>query len=313
MVLEQIYPIKLIEKKVIFAFILGLAYSVIGIGLAVIIFPEDPALVAVAFTSLLILPTLKKILEEPHLAEEKIKNDPSLIQKTLNHITIFSLMNFLRHYWEVIKVYAALFLGIFMSFSFFALKLPSLATNHIFENQINVIYGASVGKAAFSAPLFQNIFNNNLVVLTLCFLAAFILGEGAIFLITWNASVWGTIFGNLAKSASFAVGKNPYIYFLIIIIVVFPHMILEAISYFTAALGGTLLSKNFLKYWLRTKSSMIFVKNYLSFKNIKVLKNIIIIFLIAVAILVIAVLIETYVLGNVSVYRTIIRQSFLVR
>src|SRR3989344_7503230 len=183
MVLEQIYPIKLIEKKVIFAFILGLAYSVIGIGLAVIIFPEDPALVAVAFTSLLILTTLKKILEEPTETEEKVQQQ-ALIQKTLKHITIFSLINFLKHYLEVIKVYAALFLGIFLSFSFFALKLPSLATNHIFKNQINVIYGASVGKATFSAPLFQNIFNNNLVVLTLCFLAAFILGEGAIFLIT---------------------------------------------------------------------------------------------------------------------------------
>jgi hypothetical protein len=60
--LEQLYPIKLIQARTIYAFILGIAYSIIGIGIAVLLFPEDPAIVAVAFISLMFYPTIKRLV-----------------------------------------------------------------------------------------------------------------------------------------------------------------------------------------------------------------------------------------------------------
>jgi hypothetical protein len=59
-------------------------------------------------------------------------------------------------------------------FSFFALILPSLATNHIFENQINVLYGRT-GGAVFEKGLFFDIFNNNVIVMIVILITAIVL------------------------------------------------------------------------------------------------------------------------------------------
>ena len=61
MVLEHIFPEDWLEQKGIYAFLLGLGYSIVGIVIASILFPGDPALVAVALTSMLLLPELYKI------------------------------------------------------------------------------------------------------------------------------------------------------------------------------------------------------------------------------------------------------------
>ncbi|MBI2128755.1 stage II sporulation protein M [Candidatus Woesearchaeota archaeon] len=283
--LEELYSLDFIERHSIIAFVMGLAYSVIGIGAALILFPEDPAIVAVAFTSIMMLPTLRKLLKREEENESKKEG--------------FSLFGFFFEHKALFKVYTFLFLGILLSFSIFALILPSLATNHIFRNQIGVLYGATAGGAIFSSGLFKDIFFNNLGVLILCFIAAFIFGDGAIFLLTWNASVWGTIFGNLAKTAALNAGQNPFIYFIVVFVVVFPHMILEAFSYFCSASAGGIISKAIVK------------ESFFSEKFLRIIKNTLILFVFAVIVLVIAVSIETYVLGNVEVYKIIIQRSFL--
>ena len=284
MVLEQLYPLKLIEKNLFFAFILGLAYAVIGIGIAVILFPEDPAIVSLAFITIMFYPTINKLVKQEE--ETEATKDT------------FSLKEFFLEHKDVFRVYILFFLGILLAFAIFSLILPSLATNHIFKNQIDVMYGSGTGKA-FDLGLFIDIFQNNLSVLLLCFIAALIFGDGSIFLITWNASVWGTIFGNLARTAALNVAKNPFLYFWIIIVVVFPHMVLEAFSYICSATAGGVISKGLIG------------EQFFSERFRFIIKNIIILLIFALLVLVIAVTIETYVLMNVSVYRTIIGQSFL--
>jgi len=284
MVLEQLYPLKLIEKNPFYALLLGICYSVIAIGASILLFPEDPAIVAVAFTALIILPTLSILLKQEEGIESK-KDD-------------FNLVNFYVDHKDVFKVYILLFLGIFLVFSFFALILPSLATNYIFENQLNVLYGSKTGGAIFSKSLFLDILKNNLGVLILCFVTAFVFGDGAIFLITWNASVWGTIFGNIAKTAALNVAKSPIYYFFIILLIVFPHMILEAFSYVSSATAGGIISKGLLK------------EKFLSKKFRTLTKNTVLLMIFAFLILVLAVIIETFVLNNAMTYTKIVRLSF---
>ena len=279
--LEQIYPLRLIEKNPLYAFLLGIGYSIIGIGLAVLLFPEDPAIVAVALISIMFYPTISKLMKQEESIETKREE--------------FNLFVFLKDHKNVFIVYILIFTGILLTFSYFALFLPRLATNHIFENQINVIYG----KATFSQALFYNILSNNLVVLLVIFITALVLGEGGIFLITWNASVWGTIFGNLAKTAALNVNQSPIIYFLIVIGIVAPHMLLEAFSYVASATTGGVVSRAMTKEKLLSRRF-----NY-------VMVNTIISLVFALVILLIAVGVETYVLGNVDTYKTIIQQSFL--
>ena len=100
MVLEHIFPEDWLEKKGIYAFLLGLGYSFVGIVIASILFPGDPALVAVALTSMLLLPELYKIFS----IEER---QGSIEQKV-------SLRALWRDYIFVGGIYFFFFLGIFL-------------------------------------------------------------------------------------------------------------------------------------------------------------------------------------------------------
>ena len=73
MVLEQLYSIKWIQKMPFIAFVMGICYTSISIGIALLLFPEDPSMAAVFLTSLVAIPTLNKLLsiEEKVIADNK--------------------------------------------------------------------------------------------------------------------------------------------------------------------------------------------------------------------------------------------------
>lgn len=297
MVLEYLYPLKLIERNPFFAFLLGFAYTVIGIGTALILFPEDPALVAVAFIAIMFYPTISALMKQEEEAEAKR--------------TEVGFISFFTDHQDILKVYALAFLGILLAFSFFSIVLPSLATNYIFKSQLSILYGTAgraqqTGVAFFNLPLLERLLSNNLSVLVLAFITAFLLGDGAIFLLAWNASVWGTIFGTIAKNAalkgasvSWAVCKTPANCFSLIMLVVFFHMIIEAFAYMCAATAGGAASKAILK------------ENFFSpqFKCIAI--NTIILIVFALIVLAVGGIVETLVLTHSDTYLTIIKQSFL--
>jgi hypothetical protein len=235
-VLEHIFPEDWLEHKGRYAFLLGVIYSVIGILIASVLFPGDPALVAVAFTSLLLLPELYKIFsieERQEAMEQKV-----------------SIKALWRDDIDLIKVYVFLFLGILLVYSIGTILLPSFQTNMLFREQLEIRLGQGFAGSAtagiFSPALFIDLLNNNFLVLMACFILALLTGDGAIFLITWNASVWGTIFGFTAKNAALFSGTIPAFLFMAMMVIVFFHLIVEGISYFLAAISGSVISKDVL-------------------------------------------------------------------
>jgi len=290
MVLEQLYSVEWLEKRPIFALLIGMAYTVIGITLALLLFPEDPALVAVAFISVLLLPTLYKMMALKEIAIRKHDK--------------FSFKVLLKEHGNFVKIYILLFLGILFVFSFFSIMLPNLAANQLFREQVEILqYNSNVGnaitgKAYWHGGLLKELFLNNIKVLIFCFVISLLTGNGAIFLITWNASVWGTIFGNVAKTAAFQMGKNPFAYFLLIMVSVLPHAVLEALGYVLAAISGGIISKTIL------------VEKAFSNKMSDVLIVNLILLVIGVIILIVGAFVETYVLLNFETYRIIITQAF---
>lgn len=283
MVLEHIFPEDWLEKKSLYAFILGAAYSIIGIILAKLLFPADPALVAVAFTSLLILPELYKMFSLEEKVEEKEKT--------------FDLRKLLKDNKDFIKTYLLIAAGIFVIYALASTILPSFQVNDLFREQMEM-RGAS-GGAVFSQGLFIDILYNNIWVLIACFLISLLTGDGAIFLITWNASMWGTIFGVTARNAAFYTNANPFVYLALVIVIVFPHAFLEILSYVVAAISGGVISKDVLLEKFESKRfNKVFTYNFW-------------LFVIAIVILIIGALVETYVLGNVGLYQQIISQSYL--
>ena len=293
MVLEHIFPEDWLERKGIYAFLLGIGYSIIGVLIASILFPGDPALVAVAFTSMLLLPELYKIfsIEEREVSLEQ-------------HVSLRSLW---RDDIEVIRIYIFLFLGIMLVYSIGTILLPELQANNLFREQLEIRFGqgfagsATAGSATgeiFSSGLFFVLLTNNFLVLMACFILALLAGDGAIFLITWNASVWGTIFGLTAKNAALFSGQHPLYFFALIMAIVFPHMIIEAISYFLAAISGSVISKDVL------------LEQFASERFFEVFGFNLYLLLFALLFLLLGAIIETFVLQNISIYQEIIQMSF---
>ena len=185
--LEELLSIKAIRQRPSYGLLLGACYAAIAIGLALWLFPDDPALIAVALITLMFYPTLTSFLKSGEDIEAR--------KKELNPFTFF------HDHFPLYKLYLGFFLGVFLVFSLFSLSLPALAANYLFRNQMSLFLGA----ASWNQGLFTDLFLNNLLVLLVIFLTAFFLGEGGILLITWNASVWGTIFGSLARNAGLAI------------------------------------------------------------------------------------------------------------
>jgi uncharacterized membrane protein SpoIIM required for sporulation len=269
--LEQLYTEKWLSNRAAFTFILGFAYAVLGIGSALLIFPTQSALAAVAFTSLLLLPSLNKMLssETKQAASEKRFD---LTDPFKNHIDVFS-------------VYFFIFLGVMLAFSLFSFMLPSIAASELFSSQINVL-GLS-GSATEVSDSFNSIVSNNLAVFVIILLASFVYGAGSIFVIVWNASVWGVIFATIARDSAIIVGQNPYSYFILTLIAVFPHVFFEAAAYFMAAISGAIVSRATL------------TEKLFSDRFTKVVESAIVVFFLAVILLFIAGFIEVFVSGKV--------------
>ena len=288
MVLEHIFPEDWLERKGRYAFLLGAGYSVIGVLISAILFPGDPALVAVAITSMLILPELYKILS----IEER---QESMEQK----VSISALW---KDDLSVVRIYVFIFLGILLVYSIGTILLPQMQTNTLFREQLEIrlgqgFGGQAVAQSVFSSALFYDLLSNNFLVMMACFIIALLTGDGAIFLITWNASVWGTIFGLTARGAAEFSGQHPIYLFGIIMLVVFPHMITEALAYFLAAISGAVISKD------------VILEQFASDRFFEVFGLNLYLLLFALIFLILGAIIETFVLQHVGIYQDIIRMS----
>jgi hypothetical protein len=288
MVFERLYSAEFLHDHPWYGFLLGIAYTVLGIFIAIMIFPSDPAVIAIGITALFLIPSLSDLTDSAEITSKKVPTFKAYMKETIPHV----------------KVYIAVFFGIFFTFAFFSIILPKLAAGHLFNVQLDVVSGKAIGQALrgqalkFSPALWWDLFSWNMQVLGLCFLLSLIAGNGAILFIAWNASVWGTVFGNLAQTASFVSTANPFILFLLVIVNVFPHTFMEGLSYMLSTISGTTLSDGIRKEKLLSKNmGLIFKYNF-------------ILLLIAIGVLAVGMIIETYVLGNFHLYRTIINIAF---
>ncbi|MFH1174877.1 MAG: stage II sporulation protein M [archaeon] len=301
MVLEHIFPERWLAMKWFFAFALGIIYSIIGIALAALLFPSDPALVSVAFISLLMLPELSRLFSIEERREDREMR--------------FSFKRLLVDNRHFILLYLSLFLGILLVYSLATVFLPSFHTNTLFREQLEM--RGNVGDAvelsgepsaihatavhgSFDWEFLLSILINNAAVIIACFLISFLTGDGAIFLITWNASVWGTIFGLTARNAAMLGKESALVYFAFILLIVLPHVILEGGAYIIAAISGGVISKGvLLEKFVSKDFNRVFFYNFW-------------LFLFALLVLVIGGFVETFVVMNVPLYPQIIQQSLLM-
>ncbi len=228
MVFEHLFPEKLLEKKHWTAFFLAIIYTTISIVIARLVFGGNSGLVSVFFTSIFLLPYFQDLLKREEKQELREKR--------------FTFKRLFRDNFDMIQVYFFLFFGIYLTYLFYSFLGPFLGydISVVFREQLSL--EALRGGAIFSFDAFAHIMLNNWWVLLATFLIALVAGDGAVFFVAWNASVWGTIFGYRAVMAASFDGSSALFVLLTIVLITLPHVILEGSAYILAAISGAIIS-----------------------------------------------------------------------
>ena len=248
MVLESLLnPLKA-EKKPWEMFFIGFLYSSIAISLALWIFRGQASLIMVFFTVMACIPIVYNTMK---LEEKKdlIISKESTLLKEHNKAIIFLMF---------------LFGGMTLSFVVWYAFLPINEVNSVFDKQIEVIESINnpiSGNTYQLIPDFTKILFNNLRVLAFAILFAFVYGAGAIFILTWNASVIGAAIGNVvrAKIASYAsllgfAKAGAYFNTIPISFLCYAiHGIPEIIGYFYGGLAGGIISVAITKHHYKSE------------------------------------------------------------
>jgi len=248
MVVESLMnPLKA-ERRPWELFFLGVFYSSLALFLSLWIFEEYAGLVMVFLAVMACLPLIYHLL-----AYEEEKD-----------VEIFEEKKLLEEHGKAVMVYSILFLGLTVGFSFWYVVLPSSLSSSIFQIQTNMISNLNqqVTGGFVQVSMISKIFLNNVKVLIFCILFSFIYGSGAMFILTWNASVIGAAAGNfirthLADYAS-AVGfikVGSYFYVVGLSILRYSiHGVPELVAYFIAGIAGGILSVSIMRNEFGTKN-----------------------------------------------------------
>lgn len=220
-------------------FLIGGVISVISVFIAFLVFPSSVGLFAVFLITFAMTPFMCNLM-----THEEVETEEEIEQRVK--------MNFFQRHIDVLKIYAAFFSGMVFALSILFLILPETTVEKIFDDQVKEI-NLIRGSVAFPSS-FQKIIFNNVSVMFLSFLFAFLFGSGAIFILAWNASVLSAAIGLVAKSIGGLKG------FPVAMMTFLPHGSFEIVAYFIAGIAGGLISAVIIRkrskwFWTVTQDS----------------------------------------------------------
>ena len=248
MVLESLISPHKAESHPKNLFFHGFIYVSIGLFLSLWIFNEHASLIMVFLTTMAAIPLVYNIIK----IEEK-KDLSDLDEKSL-----------LREHSRALNVFIWYFVGATVAFAFWYTVLPNNIISGLFEVQTQTILHLRsnvVGNSYQTFRTFTQILSNNLKVLIFCILFSFLYGLGALFILTWNASVIGVAIGDIIRSGLSAleskfhlglvVGYAGVIYDGLFRYAI--HGIPEIMAYFVAGLAGGIISTAAIRHDFGTK------------------------------------------------------------
>jgi len=239
MVLESlINPFKA-EKEPWEMLIIGFIYCTIAIFLSLWIFEDSASLVMVFLTVMACVPLMYSVIKLEEEKDLKIKEEKKLI----------------KEHGRALLFFIFLFLGITLAVSLWYVVLPQQTVNNLFYIQtktITTINSKATGNFLSGINIVSKIFLNNLRVMIFCLLFAFIYGVGAIFILTWNASVIGVAIGSFIRNNIFHYNNLLHLTSKALLRYL-PHGTLEILAYFIAGLAGGIISIAVIRHDFRTK------------------------------------------------------------
>ncbi len=280
---ESIANPKKAEREPWEMLLIGFFYASLAIFIADTIFLHNPvfenyvSILIITFTVMLCIPFMYYIIK---LEERKDEDTITEVEAIKQHSKCLTALMFL-------------FLGILIAYTLWFLVLPSSITAKNFHAQVStycsinfnsldscmdyVEHGITLSKSKITLKEGLNrvavILSNNLYVLLFVLLFSFMFGAGAIFILTWNASVIASAIGMLAKNVHFAKAFWRYMF----------HGIPEISAYIIAGLAGGIISVAIIKHEFRSE------------KFYKVLRDSLDLILLAIFVLIISAFLEVFV------------------
>ena len=249
MVLESLISPKNAEKTPSKMIIYGAIYASVGIALGLWVFYSYASMIFVFLAAMAAVPLMYNIIKY----EEK---------KDLEDMSETAL---LKEHSKALYAFMYLFIGMVLACVLWYTVLPANTVSTLFQSQtstINAINGKITGLfTADQFGIFSKIFLNNIKVMIFCAIFSVVYGAGAIFILTWNASVIGAAIGNFIRGnlASYAhlVGFDKVAqYFSVISIGLLKyviHGVPEILAYFTAGLAGGIISIAIIRHDFGTR------------------------------------------------------------
>ncbi|MBI4895159.1 MAG: stage II sporulation protein M [Candidatus Aenigmarchaeota archaeon] len=229
MVLEAILNPKKAEDKPWLVFFIAVILSFLAIYISWVLFPSQASILSVAFVTIFFVPFFQRLFR----FEEK--KDELAVRKHMKHDSIFK-----RHQ-KALYVYGAFFIGVILVYSAVFTFIPSM--RDVFSLQLEWFKGSFTGQAV-EAGNFARYFVNNTQVMLIFFILSIVFGAGAVFILSWNASVIAVYLGIVVNKFIPALGvSTAYVYgFTIGAGSIIFHAIPEIGGYFFAGIAGGVLS-----------------------------------------------------------------------
>ena len=213
--IDELLRVNITEKKPWYGIALGFIFATLGIVFAFLIFRTEPSFPAIFLTALSSAPLIVKVIKSER--EKK---------------------NIIKRHEKLIEIYFYLFFGMTIAFALFSAFLPADISGSIFSEQISKF---SAGYFSRPTAMFFEIIINNLGLVLFFFLLSLFYGSGSMFLLAWNSSILGVMWGNIIKtSLSF---MSP-IMFVKNVFFIFPFLLPEVEAYFLASIAGAIVYVN---------------------------------------------------------------------
>lgn len=227
MVLERIVSVRDAVRHPQWMFVIGGVVSVISFFISYLIFPSSVGMFATFLTTFAVTPFMVNLITYEEVQEEEM----------LKH---HSRLNILARQRKILEIYAAFFAGMILFLAIVFILLPQQVVQQLFNDQINEIQ--LIRGDAVVADTFTRILANNLGVLSLSFVFSLLFGAGAVFILSWNATVLSSAIGLAAQSISGAHGIATLTALPAAVLIFLPHGSLEILAYFIGGIAGGILS-----------------------------------------------------------------------
>ncbi len=232
MVLESLFPAKKIISKPIDMFVMSFIVSVVSVFSAYFIFASEAGIIAPLLITATMTPVVYRIFS---IEEELVREEAEQKVK----------LGFFDRHGETIWLFSLFFLGVLISFFLISVFMPADFVSSTFSQQVSEInrirgLSAQVSGSAISDQFFNVITVNNLKVMGFSFLLSFLFATGALFILSWNASI-------LAVYLASYIRQGEFVAFFSSTLGIIPHAPVEMLAYFLAGIAGGVLSAGMIR------------------------------------------------------------------